>query len=86
MSGAPVAGYQPWKSNRQWSPAHVFERYKGSSTVDDALDILYSRGCFRQLPDGSIGDLRFALTPDNPTHYGFGYLARLVGSAKRGET
>ena len=62
-----IAGYQPWKKHRQWSPAHVFERFEGSSTVDDALDLLLSRGCFGQLPDGSIGDLRFALTPDNPS-------------------
>ena len=62
-----VAGYQPWKSKRRLSSVHMFERYKSSSTQNDALDILYTRGCFRQLPDRSIGDLRFALTPDNPT-------------------
>ena len=35
-----VAGYQPWKKNRQWSPTHVFERYQGSSTVDNPIGIL----------------------------------------------
>ena len=24
-----IAGYQPWKKHRQWSPAHVFERFEG---------------------------------------------------------
>ena len=64
-SQCAVAAYQPWQSKNGWSPLHVFNRFESEMSHFLDLEALTKRGCFRSLPGGELGDLRFALTPDS---------------------